>query len=87
MENNFFMYLSCVEGFMIVMMLGWEIFWLRKMYQVLQAMPTAEQLKKMIQMIKEDRDKIADGFDSIVSAFDPIKNMLGGLFKLPTKLG
>lgn len=90
MENSFFVYLSAAEGLMIVCMLGWEIFWLRRMYQVLQNMPTAKQLSDMINMIKEDREAVKNSLMSVVNAFEPIKNVLmngfGGLFKVPAKM-
>jgi hypothetical protein len=75
MESNFFMYLSVIEGFMIVCMLGWEIFWLRRMYQVLWRMPTSAQIGEMVDMIKSDRDSIKQSLSSLVGAFDPLKNM------------
>ena len=74
-KSEVFMYLSVVEGLMIVCMLGWEIFWLRRMYLVLWAMPTAKQISEMISMIKDDRDAIAGSLKSLVGAFDPLKNM------------
>lgn len=88
MESNFFVYLSVVEGFMIVCMLGWEIFWLRRMYQVLWSMPTAKQIEEMVSMIKSDRDSIRQSLASLVTAFDPLKaifsnltgNVVGSLF-------
>lgn len=69
-------------------MLGWEIFWLRKMYQVLWRMPTSQQLDEMVTMIKSDRDSIKNSLTALVGAFDPLKNalnnglggMLGNLF-------
>lgn len=80
MENgSVFMYLSVIEGLLIVCMLGWEIFWLRKMYQVLWRMPTSDQIGKMVDMISKDRDAIKDSLGSVVKAFEPLKNMLNGL--------
>ena len=79
METNFFMYLSAVEGLLIVCMLGWEIFWLRKMYQVLWRMPTSEQIGSMVDMIKSDRDSIKNSLSALVGAFDPLKNVFNGL--------
>jgi hypothetical protein len=78
-SSNFFMYLSVVEGFMIVCMLGWEIFWLRRMYQVLWNMPTAKQVGEMVEMIKSDRESIRVAINSLVTIFEPLKNMFGGL--------
>lgn len=78
MESTFFVYLSCIEGLMIVMMLGWEIFWLRRMYQVLQSMPTAEQFADTVKALKSDRDAIVGALSSIISTFEPIKSLLGG---------
>jgi hypothetical protein len=83
-----FVYLSIAEGFMIVCMLAWEIFWLRKMYQVLWKMPTADQLDEMVAMIKSDRDSIKHSLSALVGAFDPLQKvfssltggMLSGLF-------
>jgi len=77
--SNFFIYLSMIEGLAIVCMLGWEIFWLRKMYQVLWSMPTAKQIEEMVSMIKSDRDSIRLSLASLVSAFEPLKSMFGGL--------
>lgn len=79
MENgSIFMYLSVFEGLMICCMLGWEIFWLRKMYQVLWSMPTAKQIEEMVAMIKSDRDSIKTSLLSLVDAFGPLKTLLGG---------
>lgn len=77
--SNFFVYLSMIEGALIVCMLGWEIFWLRKMYQVLWAMPTAKQIGEMVSMIKDDRESIKTSLMSLVSAFEPLKQMFGNL--------
>lgn len=74
-----FVYLSIAEGLMIVCMLGWEIFWLRRMYQVLQCMPTSKQIEEMVAMIKSDRDSIKTSLHSLVGAFDPLKNIFGSL--------
>lgn len=79
MENaSVFMYLSVIEGLLICCMLGWEIFWLRKMYQVLWSMPTASQIEQMVTMIKSDRDSIKTSLLSLVGAFEPLKALLGG---------
>jgi hypothetical protein len=90
METQFFVYLSAVEGFMIVGMLGWEIFWLRRMYQALQSMPTSQQLAQMVEMLKHDRDAIVSALTSIINTFEPIKgllngSMLGSLFSVSNK--
>jgi hypothetical protein len=77
--NNFFVYLSMIEGLAICAMLGWEIFWLKRMYQVLNAMPTAKQLEDMLDMVKSDRDSIKKSLVELVSAFEPLKTMLMGL--------
>lgn len=92
--NSFFMYLSAAEGFMIVCMLGWEIFWLRRMYQVLWSMPTSKQIEEMVSMIKSDRDSIRQSLSNLVDAFTPLKalftsGILGGLiggFKQTSKM-
>lgn len=76
--TNFFVYLSLIEGLAICCMLGWEIFWLRKMYQVLWSMPTAKQLEEMVTMIKSDRDSIKMSLAALVAAFEPLKNVFGG---------
>ena len=82
------MYLSAIEGFMIVCMLGWEIFWLRRMYQVLWRMPTSDQIAEMVKMIKDDRDAIRGSLTSLVSAFDPLKNLfMNGFGGLLTGVG
>ena len=79
MENtSVFMYVSIIEGLMICCMLGWEIFWLRKMYQVLWSMPTAKQIEEMVAMIKSDRDSIKTSLLSLVGAFEPLKSLLSG---------
>jgi hypothetical protein len=75
--GGFFVYLSMIEGLLICAMLGWEIFWLRKMYQVLWRMPTAQQLEEMVNMIKKDRDAIKKSLESLVEAFEPLKNVFG----------
>lgn len=93
MENtgmSFFVYLSAAEGLLIVCMLGWEVFWLRRMYQVLQRMPTSEQIGEMVSMIRSDRDGIKQAFNALVSTIDPLKSMLsslniGGLFGISNK--
>ena len=77
--GNFFIYLSMIEGALIVCMLGWEIFWLRKMYQVLWSMPTAKQIAEMVEMIKSDRDSIKTSLSSLIGAFEPLQKMFGNL--------
>lgn len=77
--GNFFVYLSMIEGAVIVCMLGWEIFWLRKMYQVLWSMPTAKQIEEMVNIIKSDRESIKTSLLSLVNAFEPLKNLFGSL--------
>lgn len=80
MENgSVFMYLSVIEGFMICCMLGWEIFWLRRMYQVLWRMPTSEQIEKMVDMLKGDKESIKTALVGIVGAFEPLKVMFSSL--------
>jgi hypothetical protein len=77
MENaSVFMYLSVIEGLLICCMLGWEIFWLRKMYLVLWSMPTAKQIGEMVDMIKKDRDAIKTSLSGLVDALEPLKNIL-----------
>jgi hypothetical protein len=79
MENsNVFMYVSVVEGCLIVCMLGWEVFWLRKMYQVLQCMPTSKQINEMVTIIKSDRDAVKSGLSALIGAFEPLKGLFGG---------
>lgn len=87
METNFFMYLSVVEGLLIVCMLAWEIFWLRKMYQVLWRMPTSEQIGRMVDMIQSDRDSIKTSLVGLVGTFEPLVKMFGGLNGLTSLLG
>lgn len=79
METSYFVYLSMIEGALICAMLGWEIFWLRKMYQVLWSMPTAAQIEKMVKMIEGDRESIKSSLLALVNAFEPLKNMFGGV--------
>lgn len=90
MENSFFVYLSAFEGLMIVCMLGWEIFWLRRMYQVLQNMPTSSQIGDMVNMIKQDREAVKNSLSGLVDTFKPVVNVFsngfGGLLKSPTKV-
>ena len=57
-------------------MLGWEIFWLRKMYQVLWRMPTSDQIEEMVTMIRKDRDAIKNSLGGLVDALEPLKSML-----------
>lgn len=85
--ENFFVYLSLAEGLMIVCMLGWEIFWLRKMYQVLWRMPTSQQLEEMVNMIKSDRDSIKTNLTNLVGVFEPLAKAFGGLNGLGSMLG
>ena len=87
METNFFMYLSVAEGLLIVCMLGWEIFWLRKMYQVLWRMPTSEQIGKMVDMIQSDRDSIKTSLVGLVETFSPLVKTFGGLNGIGSLLG
>jgi hypothetical protein len=77
--TSYFVYLSMIEGLVICCMLGWEIFWLRKMYQVLWAMPTSAQIEKMVKMIEGDRESIKNSLVALVNAFEPLKNMFGSL--------
>lgn len=47
--NGGFVYLSVIEGLIICAMLAWEIFWLRRMYQVLHKLVDSfEPLKGMV---------------------------------------
>ena len=78
MDMSWFVYLSVFEGLMICCMLGWEIFWLRKMYLVLWRMPTSSQIEEMVSMIKSDRDSIKTSLVSLVGAFEPLKALLSG---------
>lgn len=78
-HTSFFMYLSAIEGLLIVCMLGWEIFWLRRMYQVLWNMPTAKQIGEMVEMIRGDRDAIKQAIESLTGAFNPLKSMFSSL--------
>lgn len=55
---NIYAVVSIVEGFLIVCMLGWEIFWLRRMFQVLWRMPTAQQLQQMVDLMQKDGQAI-----------------------------
>ena len=64
--------LSLVEGLVIMCMLGWEIFWLRRMYQVLNQMPTQDQLSEMIIFLKSSVDqmkKVTDPVGVLLSNF------------------
>lgn len=79
MENaSVFMYLSVIEGLLICGMLGWEVFWLRKMYKVLQCMPTSTQINEMVIIIKSDRDAVKAGLGALIGAFEPLKSLFGG---------
>lgn len=75
MEGDFFKYLSIAEGFMIVCMLGWEVYWLRRMYQVLWNMPTSKQIQEMVEMIKKDRDSIRESLQDVASVFESGKRL------------
>lgn len=79
MEGNFFKWLSIVEGAVIVCMLGWEIFWLRRMYQVLWAMPTAKQIKEMVEMIQKDKESVVGVMNTFSEVFSYGKAMMNGL--------
>jgi hypothetical protein len=63
--EQFFMYISVVEGVVIAFLLSWEIFWLSRMYKVLWNMPTAKQIQEMLDMIKKDRDAIASAISEM----------------------
>jgi high-affinity Fe2+/Pb2+ permease len=63
--EQFFMYISVVEGVVIAFLLSWEIFWLSRMYKVLWNMPTAKQVQDMVDMIKKDRDAIASAISEM----------------------
>jgi hypothetical protein len=63
--EQFFMYVSIVEGVVIAFLLSWEIFWLSRMYKVLWNMPTAKQVQEMVDMIKKDRDTIASAISEM----------------------
>ena len=85
--EHIFVYVSIIEGLMIVCMLGWEIFWLRKMYQVLWRMPTSQQLEEMVSMIKSDRDSIKLSLSGLVESFQPLARAFGSLNGLGSGLG
>lgn len=53
-----FVLLSLIEGIMICLMLGWEVFWLRRMYTVLWNMPTSEQVTQMVAIMRADGEAI-----------------------------
>lgn len=81
MENSggIFVYISIVEGLLICGMLGWEVFWLSRMYKVLSKMPTADQLGQMVDMIAKDRDAVKEGLEQLGMMFKPLAGMFGGL--------
>lgn len=66
--ENFFMYISVVEGIVIAFLLSWEIFWLSRMYKVLSNMPTSEQLQEMIDMVKKDRDGVVSLVQNVMKS-------------------
>ena len=69
MGSNFFMYLSAIEGLMIICMLAWEIFWLRRMYQaIFNLNNTFMEFMKTMEVLKG-------------SVVDKFSGLLGGLFK------
>lgn len=82
MDGDFFKYLSIIEGMLICAMLGWEVFWLRRMYQVLQNMPTAKQLQSMIDGIKKDRDTVKETLENIAKMFESAKKVLTGFMPM-----
>ena len=82
MEMEFFKYVSIIEGFLIVGMLSWEVYWLRKMYQVLQSMPTAEQLNEMVQMMKKDREAVKETMGTVGEMFKSGKEVLSNFFPM-----
>lgn len=87
METSIFVYISMIEGILIILMLSWEIFWLRKMYQVLWRMPTSEQIGRMVEMIQSDRDSIKTSLVGLVETFSPLVKTFGGLNGIGSLLG
>lgn len=80
MESGFFVYLSAVEGLLIVCMLGWEVFWLRRMYQALQNMPTTDQMGSMVKQLGEMAKAVNEGrmfIESLVTKLNPFVGMFG----------
>jgi hypothetical protein len=78
--EQFFMYVSIVEGVVIAFLLSWEIFWLSRMYKVLWNMPTAKQVQEMVDVIKKDRDAIASAISEMGSVVKAITTRLSMLF-------
>lgn len=78
--DNFYVYLSISEGIVIAGLLSWEIFWLSRMYKVLYAMPTAEQLKQMVEIMQKDGEAIRKVVNSIDSLVSSVTGVIGGLF-------
>jgi flagellar motor component MotA len=66
-------------------MLGWEVFWLRRMYQALQNMPTTDQMSSMVKQLSEMVKSINEGKRVVeqtfttISSLIPFSGMLGGL--------
>ena len=62
---SWYIYLVMLEGVVIVSMLGWEIFWLRKMYQALQSLPAREQVAGLAEGFKKNSDEVKVMLSSI----------------------
>lgn len=57
-------YISIIEGVLIICMLGWEVFWLTRLYKVLM---------DMWSIIDENSKAVKAVADSIKSVFNPFK--------------
>jgi len=62
---DWYVYLIILEGIVIVSMLGWEIFWLRKMWQALQSLPAKEQVASLAEGFKKNSDEVKVMLSSI----------------------
>jgi hypothetical protein len=84
MESGFFVYLSTIEGLLIVCMLGWEVFWLRRMYQALQNMPTTDQMGNMVKQLSEMVKSVNEGKRVVENTFNTISALIpfSGMFGL-----
>jgi len=65
------------EGLVIVTLLCWEIFWLSRMYYALMNMPSTDQIKEMVTIMKEDGEAIRTAIGSISSLAKSLAGFVG----------
>jgi len=84
---EWYVYLVILEGIVIVSMLGWEIFWLRKMYMALQSLPGKEQVAGLAEGFKKNSDEVKEMLRSISSLAELAKVFLSSQVKVGDKHG